>query len=129
MHRHHAASYAGLSDGVFDRVPSGAAGDLPETRGDTSFWTDQHFLDGLDTVLVKLGIQDDYDIFGHSWGGMLWERHAARQPVGLKHIVLMSTPADMQLWFASQNHLRTKLPKDVQDVLDKHERDQITGSA
>ncbi|KAF8175865.1 proline-specific peptidase [Pholiota molesta] len=114
---------------VYDQIGTGLSTHLPETMGDTSFWTDQLFLDELDNVLLKLGTQDDYDLFGHSWGGMLGARHAARQPAGLKHLVLMSTPADMQLWIASQNYLRTKLPKDIQDVLDKHEKDGTTDSA
>ncbi|KAJ7662464.1 Alpha/Beta hydrolase protein [Mycena rosella] len=98
--------------------------DLTEAHG-IPLVTEQLFLDELDNLLVHPGIQDDYDILGHSWGGMLGSRHAAAQPKGLKHLVLASTPADMGLW----NALRTKLPREVQDILDEHEKAGTTESA
>ncbi|KAF8900262.1 proline-specific peptidase [Gymnopilus junonius] len=113
---------------LYDQIGTGRSTHLPETMGDTKFWTDQHFLDELDNVLKKLGIQDDYDVLGHSWGGMLGSRHAVRQAAGLKHLVLMSTPADMQLWVKSQLELLTRLPTDIQDTLRKHEQDGTTDS-
>ncbi|KAJ7257039.1 proline-specific peptidase, partial [Mycena rebaudengoi] len=113
---------------VYDQIGTGYSTHLPEKMGDISFWTDQLFLDELDNLLTHLGIQDDYDILGHSWGGMLGSRHAAQQPKGLKHLVLASTPADMGLWITAQNVLRAKLPQDVQDVLDEHEKNGTTES-
>jgi proline-specific peptidase len=113
---------------VYDQIGTGLSTHLPETMGNTTFWNDQHFLDELDNLLVKLGIQDDYDLFGHSWGGMLASRHAVKQPTGLKHLVLMSAPADMQLWIASQKALAEKLPQEIQDVLRKHEEEGTTDS-
>ncbi|KAJ7649294.1 proline-specific peptidase [Mycena rosella] len=114
---------------LYDQLGSGYSTHLPEKMGDVSFWTEQLFLDELDNLLRHLGIQDDYDLLGHSWGGMLGSRHAVAQPEGLKHLVLSSSPADMGLWIKAQNGLRTKLSQDVQDTLDKHERDGTTESA
>ncbi|KAJ7135099.1 proline-specific peptidase [Mycena filopes] len=113
---------------VYDQIGTGNSTHLPEKMGDTGFWTEQLFLDELDNLLSYLGVQDNYDILGHSWGGMLGSRHASKQPPGLKHLVLASTPADMGLWVTSQNALRTELPRAVQDTLDLHEKNGTTES-
>ncbi|KAJ7444435.1 proline iminopeptidase [Mycena latifolia] len=114
---------------VYDQIGSGNSTHLPETMGDESFWTEQLFLDELDNLLAHLGIQDSYDILGHSWGGMFGSRHAAGQPKGLKRLVLASTPASMDLWMEAQTALRGQLPQEIQDVLDKNEKDGTTDSA
>ncbi|KAJ7085500.1 proline-specific peptidase [Mycena belliarum] len=116
---------------LYDQLGNGNSTHLREkdkSHGGESFWTEQLFLDELDNLLEHLKIKDDYDLIGHSWGGMLGSGHAASQPKGLKHLILLSTPADMGLWVDAQNLLRTKLPQDVQDVLDKHEKDGTTDS-
>ncbi|KAJ7756042.1 Alpha/Beta hydrolase protein [Mycena maculata] len=114
---------------VYDQIGTGYSTHLPEKMGDTTFWTEQLFLDELDNLLTHLSVQKDYDLLGHSWGGMLGSRHAAiQQPKGLKHLVLASTPADMGLWVVSQNAFRAQLPLDVQDILDKHEKNGTTDS-
>jgi len=113
---------------VYDQIGTGLSTHLPEKMGDTSFWTDDLFLDELHNLLSTLGIQEDYDLIGHSWGGMLAARHAVRKPSGLKHLVLVSTPADMQIWIKAQNELRLKLPQDIQKILEKHEKADTTES-
>lgn len=113
---------------VYDQIGSGKSTHYPEKMGDTSFWNDQLFLDELDAVLEYLGIRDNYDLAGHSWGGMCAARHAVRQPRGLRRLILMSTPADMRLWVEAQNHLRKLLPQEVQDVMEKNEKAGTTGS-
>ncbi|KAJ7135110.1 proline iminopeptidase [Mycena filopes] len=113
---------------LYDQIGSGNSTHLPEKLGDRAFWTEQLFLDELENLLSALGIQDDYDLFGHSWGGMFGSRHAATRPQGLKHLVLASTPASMDLWMEAQNVLRTKLPRKIQDVLNQHEKQGTTDS-
>jgi len=89
--------------------------------GDGSFWTIQLFLDELDNLLAHFKIQDDYDLLGHSWGGMLAASHAVRNPSGLRRLAIMSSPSSMPLWVEEQNRLRSQLPQEVQDTLTKHE--------
>ncbi|KAK7045124.1 proline iminopeptidase [Favolaschia claudopus] len=112
---------------VYDQIGNGNSTHLPEKMGDTSFWTEQLFLDELDNLLANLRVTE-YDLLGHSWGGMFGARHAATQPAGLKHLVLASTPASMDLWVKAQNFLRGMLPQDTQDILSKHEKDGTTDS-
>nr|GAT44472.1 proline iminopeptidase [Mycena chlorophos] len=113
---------------LYDQLGNGNSTHLPEKMGDVGFWTEQLFLDELDNLLAHLGVKDNYDLLGHSWGGMLGSRHASLQPPGLNHLVIASSPADMGLWVAAQNALRTQLPTDVQAILDKNEKDGTTDS-
>lgn len=106
---------------LYDQIGNGKSTHLPEKNGDVTFWNDQLWLDELDNLLVHLGIQDDYSILGHSWGGMLGARHAALQPKGLKQLIIADSPADMKDWVKVQNELKTRLPQDVQDIITKHE--------
>ncbi|KAJ4471413.1 proline iminopeptidase [Lentinula aciculospora] len=113
---------------LYDQIGCGKSTHYPEKMGDTSFWTVQLFLEELNAVLQHFGIQDNYDLAGHSWGGMLAANHAVLQPKGLRRLILMSAPADMKLWAKAQNRLRKSLPKELQDVMEKHEKDETTDS-
>jgi len=105
----------------YDQIGTGLSTHLPEKNGDVSFWTEKLWLDELDNLLVHLGIQDDYAILGHSWGGMLGSRFSALQPNGLKQLIIADAPASMRDWMVAQNELKTRLPQEVQDALTKHE--------
>ena len=118
----------GIPTIFYDQIGNAASTHLPEKKGDASFWTVQLFLDELDNLLAKLGVQDDYDLLGQSWGGMLGACHATRQPKGLKRLIIADSPSDMRSFVAAANVLRTKLPPDVQDALNKHEADGTTDS-
>lgn len=107
---------------LYDQVGTGLSTHIPEKNGDTSFWTIELFLNELDNLLAHLGIADDYDLLGHSWGGILGASHAVRQPAGLKRLVLASAFPDMNLWLKAQWEIREQPPQDVQAILAKHLR-------
>ena len=106
---------------LYDQIGNGDSTHLPEKMGDTDFWTVQLFIDELNNLLKHLGIDDAYDILGHSWGGMLAASFATRQPKGLRKLVLASAVARIQDWLEAANELRKTLPRDVQDTLTLHE--------
>ncbi|KAL8646324.1 MAG: hypothetical protein Q9210_006202 [Variospora velana] len=54
---------------------------------------------------------------------MLAAEHAVRQPPGLKNLVIANSPADMGSWMATAERLRGQLPEDVQEVLERCERE------
>uniref|UniRef100_A0A0W0FXG6 Putative proline iminopeptidase n=1 Tax=Moniliophthora roreri TaxID=221103 RepID=A0A0W0FXG6_MONRR len=114
---------------VYDQIGTGRSTHYPNKMGDVAFWTEELFVRELDNLINNLGISDGYILCGHSWGGMLAARHAVRQPKGLKKLILMSAPADMKLWVTAQDRLRSLLPKEVQEVLTKHEKEGTTDSA
>ncbi|KAI0081479.1 proline-specific peptidase [Panus rudis PR-1116 ss-1] len=104
----------------YDQIGNGQSTHLPEKKGDEGFWTVQLFIDELNNLISELEIKE-FDILGHSWGGMLAASFAITQPKGLRRLVLSSGVARMQDWVDSANRLKRLLPQDVQDALDKHE--------
>ncbi|KIK65775.1 hypothetical protein GYMLUDRAFT_159648 [Collybiopsis luxurians FD-317 M1] len=114
---------------VYDQVGCGQSTHYPEKKGDTSFWTVQLFLSQLDHLIRHFGLHETgYFLGGHSWGGMLAAEHAILQPKGLKRLILMSSPADMGLWVKAQSKLKKLLPQQVQDTIEKNEREGTTES-
>ncbi|KAF7300181.1 Proline iminopeptidase [Mycena kentingensis (nom. inval.)] len=118
----------GIAVVFYDQLGNGNSTHLPEKNGDKSFWTEQLLLDELDNLLKYLGIADNYNLLGQSWGGMLGSRHASFQPSGLKRLIIESSPASMALWVETANYLRTLLPADVQKVLTENEEAGTTDS-
>ena len=113
---------------MYDQLGCGKSTRLPEKMGDGAFWTVDLFLAELDNLLQHLGIQDDYDLLGQSWGGMLAACHAIRQPKGLHQLVIADSPASMLLWVQAADKLRADLPPEIQKILLKHEADGTTDS-
>ncbi|EIN04993.1 proline-specific peptidase [Punctularia strigosozonata HHB-11173 SS5] len=112
----------------YDQIGNGNSTHLPELKDDKSFWTESLFLDELRNLIIEIGIQDDYAILGHSWGGMLGARHAIGRPEGLKRLIIANSPTSMKLWQQSVSELRSGLPQELQDTLRIHEEDDTTDS-
>ena len=115
------ATQYGIPVVFYDQIGGGRSTHLPERNGDTAFWKDELWMDELDNLRKHLHI-DTYDALGHSWGGMLLARVAANRPQGLRKLILASAPSDIPIWEEGLGVLKSKLPQDVQDVLDKHEK-------
>lgn len=111
---------------MYDQLGCGQSTHLPEKNGAGEFWTVQLYLDELDNLLRHFGIQDDYDLLGQSWGGMLGACHAVRRPKGLRRLIIADSPADMISWVEAADRLRSKLPPDVQETLTRCEREGRT---
>ena len=111
---------------MYDQLGCGQSTHLPHKKDDGEFWTVDLFLSELDNLLSHLKIQDDYDLLGQSWGGMLGASHAVRQPKGLRRLIIADSPADMVSWVKAADRLRKDLPEDVQETLTRCERDGKT---
>lgn len=110
---------------LYDQIGCGASTHRKDAPKE--FWTVDLFMDELENLLKHFGIQHDYDLVGHSWGGMLGGNFAAaRHPKGLKHLVVTDTPASMALWEESTSGLVKQLPQALQDAIKKHEADGTT---
>ncbi|MEW1956010.1 proline iminopeptidase-family hydrolase [Kineococcus sp. NPDC059986] len=105
----------------YDQLGNGRSTHLPDA--DPASWTPQLFLAQLDSVLAGLGIADEYDLLGQSWGGMLAAEHAVLRPAGLRSLVIANSPASMDTWSRAALALRADLPADVRTALDLHEAD------
>jgi len=110
---------------IYDQLGCGLSTHLRDKPKE--FWSVELFMDELENLVVHLGISSDYALLGHSWGGMLSANYVcARQPPGLKLLVLMGTPASMKLWQEGTRQLLEGLPEDVKKIIKKHEEDGTT---
>ncbi|WP_033400298.1 proline iminopeptidase-family hydrolase [Actinokineospora enzanensis] len=110
----------------YDQLGSGGSTHLPD-KG-PGFWTPELFADELDNLVHRLGIADNYVLFGHSWGGLLVARHAAERPEGLRGLVIANSPASYVLWRQEMDVLRAQLPPGVDAGLRAHEAAGTTDS-
>ncbi|TDD35456.1 alpha/beta fold hydrolase [Actinomadura sp. KC06] len=110
----------------YDQIGNGGSTHLPDRGAD--FWTVRLFLDELDNLLTRLGIADDYVLFGQSWGGMLCAAHAATRPEGLRGLVIANSPASYPRWRKAMKELRDRLPDGVDATLRRHEEAGTTES-
>ncbi|KAK0654843.1 Alpha/Beta hydrolase protein [Cercophora newfieldiana] len=108
---------------MYDQVGCGRSTRFPARKGDATFWTPDLFVAELSNLVRALGITR-YDLFGHSWGGMLATEYTLRQPpgTGLRKLVLCGTPSDMPTWVRVTSSLRGRLPAEVVSILDICER-------
>ncbi|KAI0693071.1 proline-specific peptidase [Cytidiella melzeri] len=93
------------------------------------FWSDNLFVTELHNLVRHFGLDADgrqYHILGHSWGGMFGSTFAAGRPKGLSKYVIMSSAPSIKLWVDAQNTLRKTLPKEIQDVMERCEKEGKT---
>ncbi|TDL27696.1 proline-specific peptidase [Rickenella mellea] len=127
-------SLADLSSGTssvpvvfYDQLGISNSTHLPHKGAE--FWTPSLFMDELENLLNHLKIADNFDLLGHSWGGMLAAQFAAtRRPSGLNHLIISDSPASMALWEEVCSELIKRLPDDVHATLKKHEDEGTTDS-
>ncbi|RFU82111.1 proline-specific peptidase [Trichoderma arundinaceum] len=107
---------------LYDQIGCGNSTLLPETMGDTNFWTVDLFMAELDNLVKALHIEEDFDFLGQSWGTILGcEYIITRQPKGMKHYVISNGLASGNLWREATRRLIDDLPQDIQDTIRKHE--------
>lgn len=119
---------AGLADGgrtvvFYDQLGCGQS-DHPD---DASLWVMDTFVDELRAVRGTLGL-DQVHLLGHSWGGWLALEYALGRPGGLASLVLASTCASLPAFSTETRRLKESLPKEVQEVIDRHEAEGTTDS-
>ncbi|KAF9267134.1 proline-specific peptidase [Marasmius fiardii PR-910] len=113
---------------LYDQIGSGNSSHYEDAP--TDFWKPELFMDQLDGLISYLGIADNFDLLGHSWGGMLAGQYAAsRVPPGLRRLIISNAPASVAT-FEEGIHklLQTRFPKDFYDMVKKHEREGTTDS-
>jgi pimeloyl-ACP methyl ester carboxylesterase len=73
-----------------------------EISSKPGFWNVDLFVDELDNILNHLKINENFDLLGHSWGGMLAASYIIKmQPKGLKNLVFANSLSCMQDWVDS----------------------------
>ena len=82
----------------YDQIGCGRSTHFPEAREDTSLWTVQLFVDELENLLNKLRVTR-FDLYGHSWGGMLAAQVAVLDTLfvrNLRRLIIASAPASVK---------------------------------
>lgn len=90
---------------LYDQLDSGRS-DAP---GDPANWTVDRFVDEIDAVRSALDVQTLH-LLGHSWGGIVANRYAARRPAGLRSLILQGAPLSARRSAASVKTLLAALP-------------------
>ncbi|KAL2063351.1 hypothetical protein VTL71DRAFT_5156 [Oculimacula yallundae] len=105
----------------YDQIGNGKSTHLPGMKGDEDFWKEDIFWDELDNLLATLGLKE-FDVLGHSWGGMLGSKWAGiRKPKGLRKLILTNSPAGINEWEKAYASYRKLLPEDIKAKLKKGE--------
>jgi len=108
---------------MYDQIGCGKSTHFDDKKGDGEFWTPELFMAEIDNLKSHLGIKK-FDFLGQSWGGMCGGQYALeKQPPGLNKLIISDSPTDMVQWVKTANRLRSQLPQDVRDALDKGERE------
>ncbi len=93
------------------------------------FWSMDLFMDELDNLLTQLGIRDNFDLLGHSWGGVLGAEYASRRPhAGLKCLILANTFASAELYRKGTAYWVDAMPDGLNEVIKKHRAESTTSS-
>jgi proline-specific peptidase len=119
---HHLESYQELAEGrrvvFYDQLGCGNSSvDAPH---DPAMWTTELYVEEVEAVREALGL-DRVIVLGQSWGGMLALAWAITQPPGLAGLIVQSSPGSVPFWMTEVARIRSELPADVQEVLDRHE--------
>ena len=101
---------------VYDQIGCGSSDHPSEIE-----WSVDVFREELAAVRSQLGLERIH-LLGTSWGGMLALEHVLAGAEGIVGLVLSSTLASIDQWAAEQKRLRDRLPADVVETLDRHER-------
>ena len=107
----------------YDQIGCGHSTRLREKAGDEDFWTVQLFINELENLVDFFELRKrGFDVLGQSWGGMLGGVYGARQPVGLRRLVLANAPGSASLLQQGERALVEKLPPKVREAIEKGER-------
>lgn len=102
---------------LYDQLDSGRS-DAP---GDKANWTVDRYVSEIDEIRAALKIEA-FHLYGHSWGGIVANRYAARRPTGLKSLILQGTPLSAARLDASVRSLYDALPDGAGAIIERNER-------
>ena len=108
---------------VYDQLGCGESDRSP----DPSLWRAERFVDELETLRAHLGLER-FDLYGHSWGGMLATDYALSYQRHLRSVILASTIADAALLKREMARLLEAFPQEIRDTLRRHEEAGTTDS-
>lgn len=116
----------------YDQVGCKRSTHLQEKKGaGPEFWKDTIFVLELHNLIRHFGLDNDgrqYDVIGHSWGGMFGTVFAGGRPKGLRRYIVWSAAPSLQLWNFAQKGLLKTMPEEIQDTIERCKREGTTDS-
>jgi proline-specific peptidase len=100
----------------YDQLGCGKS-DQPDDR---SLWRMQRFVAEVATVREALRLEQVH-LLGQSWGGWLAIEYMLSQPAGVVSLILASTSASLPQFVAETTRLKTGLPLEIQQTLQRYE--------
>ncbi|KAK4496962.1 hypothetical protein PRZ48_011411 [Zasmidium cellare] len=107
---------------LYDQIGCGASTHFPEAK--TEFWTVALFVAELENLIAHFDLKE-YDVLGHSFGGILAIAHAAKQPTGLRRLVLAGAAPDGELFSQGLLKLKGELSEPAQEAIDQAVREGV----
>ncbi|WP_093670583.1 proline iminopeptidase-family hydrolase [Sporolactobacillus nakayamae] len=95
---------------------------------DPSLWHIDRFVDELEEVRTKLGL-DNFYLLGQSWGGLLAIEYALKYGKALKGLIVSNMIADVQSYVDHVNELREQLPKEIVEKMKAYEANEDFGAS
>lgn len=106
----------------YDQIGNGNSTHLQQKRGDETFWTPNLFVAELDNLLQYLGVRDNFDLYGHSWGAKLAAKYAASaasKGSGLHKVIIGSGSCNQRDLQKAVQILIKDLPSSAQENIQK----------
>nr|POE77443.1 proline iminopeptidase [Quercus suber] len=107
----------------YDELGCGQSTHLRDTVGDKQFWQPGLFADELESLVNHLRLDRSdgpgFDVFGHSFGGIVAVAFAARRPPRLRRLVLGGASADAQIFKKGLWALSRQLPTVHREAIDE----------
>ena len=94
---------------------------------DTKLWKKERFVSELEGLRKQLGFKEMH-ILGHSWGSMLAILYALKYPKRVKKLVFSGPFFSTARWINDTNKLKESLPKETQEIINKHEKEGTTNA-
>jgi proline iminopeptidase len=91
-----------------------------EKPKDIGIFTIKHYVEEVEGIRQALNL-GKINLMGHSWGGMLALEYALKYQQNLKKLILTGSLASVPEYCTETARLKTLLPTDVQETLDKYE--------
>lgn len=107
----------------YDQLGCGKS-DWPE---DQSLWNLDRFVEELAQIRNRLALEKVH-ILGHSWGTTLAAAFYLLNPTGINSIIFSSPCLSAPLWAKDQEKNRKLLPKEIQSILTRCEKEGTTDS-
>lgn len=86
---------------------------------DPDLWTVDRSVAEVDAVRKSLGLERIH-VLGQSWGGWLAIEYVAREPQGIRSLVLASTSASIPQFVQEADRLVDELPDEARDAIRRH---------